>query len=66
MNKFMVSCVDRRGMQHSCTFDLPDDPPQSTVIRRGLEEAIQLCGKIASVGSAYVYTIEGNIIGTLR
>ncbi len=66
MNRFIVSCVDRDGMQYGSTFDTPDDELVANVIRQGWEEAKRLCGRITAVASANVCTIDGRIIGTLR
>lgn len=62
---FIVSCRDRDGFQYSSTFDVPGSE-SSTVVRRGWEEAIRLCGSISAVRSASVSTIEGKTVGTLR
>jgi hypothetical protein len=65
MERYMVSCRDRNGLQFSSTFDIEKEQNIS-VLRRGWEEAIRLCGHITAVGSAYVSTIEGKTVGTLR
>ncbi len=62
----MVSCTDRLGRQHSCTFDVPLNVPRASVIRQGWQEAIRLCGSIEKIGSAFISTLNGDIIGTLR
>jgi len=61
--KYIVSCVDRDGLQHGCTFEAPDT---TKIIRRGWQEAIRLCGHITLVATATVSTLEGKLIGSLR
>lgn len=63
MNRYLVSCTDRQGMQHGCTFDAPD---QTRIIRSGWQEAKRLCGHVTKVASAYIYTLDGKVVGTLR
>jgi hypothetical protein len=65
MDSYMVSCKDRRGLQHSITFDV-DKNQKASILRSGWQEAIQLCGHITAVASASVRTIDGQIVGTLR
>ena len=64
--QYQVSCQDRQGHQLGRTFNMPPDSLPSSVIRQGWQEAITLCGGIDSIGKAFVYDIEGNIIGSLR
>lgn len=63
--QFMIQCIDRRGMQHSSTFDVPESAGNS-ILRYGWEEAKRLCGDVRAVSTAYISTIDGRIVGTLR
>lgn len=64
--QYQVFCQDRKGHQLSRTFDMPPDSMPTSIIRQGWQEAIDLCGGIDLVGKAFIYTINGEIIGTLR
>lgn len=64
--QYLVSCTDRAGNQHGATFDLPITDTAISIIRQGWQEAIRLCGTIDKVASAFVSTLEGEVIGTLR
>jgi len=64
MNRYIVSCRNREGLQYSATFDMNEDEA-ANIIRRGWEEAIRLCGHITAIKSAFISTIEGKTIGSL-
>lgn len=65
MDSYMVYCQDRKGRQHSSTFEVEKNQT-ALVLRIGWREAIRLCGHIEAVRTAFVATIEGITIGTLR
>ena len=62
---YIVQCTDRSGLQSSSTFDVPEDAKNS-VLRYGLREAVRLCGHFNAIASAFISTIDGHIVGTLR